>query len=220
VGVLITAGQSNIASHVGTAPYSPSSPEVYNFNPHDARIYDLIDPVLGATSTLGLGSINGRIGDKLISRGVFSKVIICPMAVGGTPVAGWGAGNRIASVVRRLQAAQLPVSGVLWHQGESDTQAGTSQGSYQADLTTVLLGSINLGIAGPFFIAQNSYYEGATSSAVRAAQAAVCDGVTAILGPDTDVIDDTGRLEDDIHYNDAGAEDAAELWADVLEAHF
>jgi Carbohydrate esterase, sialic acid-specific acetylesterase len=209
----IAAGQSNIANNC-QHHYAPrNAAKVQNLNPFEHRgLYRMADPMLGATGKLG--SWLGRLGDKLINVGICGRVIFCPIAVGGTTIAQWAPGgvlhHRLRVALLRCRDAGLPVSGILWHQGENDNRLQTERASYQTHLSALVKSLRAMQFFGPWFIAQVSYERGITSSAVRAAQAAVVSGIDVLSWFDSDSLGASYRY-DGVHWNDAGADAAAEL---------
>jgi len=217
VAVIVTIGQSDFANFVGTGPYTPTHSTVYNFNLYDERAYQCADDVLGAASFGGRGSINGRIGDNLITNGKCSTSVIAPISIAGSMAADWAPGgncnNRITVLMRRLFNAGLwPVTAIAWMDGESDKTLGTSQSAFAASQASVISTFRNMGCNAPFLVALYSG-SGQTSNGIRSAQAAAVDNVTIFAGPDIDAI--TNRLGDG-HLDDTGAAAAASGWATKL----
>ncbi|WP_172373809.1 sialate O-acetylesterase [Mesorhizobium sp. NZP2234] len=227
--MFITAGQSNGAgaNHV-TAAYTPTNgaknQTLYLFN---GGIYRTADPLLGG-GTGSLGSWGGRLADKLIDAGVFARVVILPTDVGSTAVADWQPGasffDRLIVATKRALSLGLPVTGYLWHQGETDQAAGTSQVAYASALSSIITGvrAYGSGFQAPWFIGKCSYNGGNTSAAVRAAQAAIIDGATIFAGGDTDSLTGAGtnREAGNLHFNATGADAAASLWKAALDVVF
>jgi hypothetical protein len=216
--VIVIVGQSN-AGNFGTGPaYVPThAASIFNLSLHNGGIYTAAEPLLGNDSQgFGFGI---RLADKLITAGLYTKVILCPMAVGGTSVTQWATGpcnHRITAMGSRLAMRGLTPTFVLWHQGESD--GGTSQGVYSAMLAKVISDFRAVGVAAPFFVAQVTYPN--VNTGVRAAQAAAANGVDVFLGPDTDVLTTgTGhRAVDGVHFNATGHDAHAQLWFDKIDA--
>ena len=217
IAVIVTIGQSDFANYVGTGPYTPTHSTVCNFNVYDERSYQCVDDVLGASTFGGRGSINGRIGDDLITNGKCSTPVIAPISIAGTAAADWAAGgncnNRIVVLCRRLFNAKLwPVTAIAWMVGETDKTIGTSQSAFAASQASVISTFRNNGCNAPFLVALYSG-PGQTSNGIRSAQAAAVDNVTVFGGPDIDAI--TNRLGDG-HLDDTGAAAAATGWATKL----
>lgn len=218
-GVIIV-GQSNAANFLPR--YTAASPKVQNVNIYDGLIYNGADPVLGASGTAGCFAF--PLGDELITAGTVDRVILSSIAVGGTTVAQWGhAGvfnHRIMVAIKRFRQAGIPLSAMVWCQGESDH--GTAQADYEAKLREVIETSRGLQFTGPWFIPQCTYVEGVTDAAVRAAQAAVVDPAQNIYsGGDFDALTGaTYRQADNVHFNEAGADEIAVLLTNAFASYF
>jgi hypothetical protein len=214
--ILITAGDSNMAS-VGPAAYTiTNSTVVDNLNMYDGAIYAASEPLLSSTyfTSFGPGGITARVADAFIPT--FDRVICCPCAVGGSTTAMWAAGGvlygRLAVVIKRLAARGITPAttnctfALIYQIGANDTGAGTSQATFQANALQTIAKATDAGFSGRIFIPQYSRLAGATSSAVRAAQAALVDGVARFDGGDIDAITATGSnlQADNTHFSTAG----------------
>lgn len=215
--LLITAGDSNMAS-VGPAAYTvTNSTVVDNLNMYDGAIYAAAEPLLGSTyfTAFGPGGISARVADAFIST--FDRVICCPCAVGGSTAAMWAAGgvlyNRIPVIMRRLSARGITPAttnctfALIYQIGANDTGAGTSQAAFQASVGQTIAKARDAGFSGRIFIPQYSRLSGSTSSAVRAAQLALIDNPNNIFdGGDIDAITATGSnlQADNTHFSTAG----------------
>lgn len=222
-GVLVCVGQSNIGNTVN-ALYTVLNPtKVTNLNVADGGMYEASDPMLGCSSMgpgLTNGSWIGRLADKLITANVFDRVILVPIARGGTVVADWATGAlalNLKAAVARCQAQGYTISGFLWQQGENDTQAGTGQTAYYNALLAVIANSRGAGSSAPWFIGRSTYIYGTTSAAIQAACDAAVNGVDVFAGADTDTLDSSNR-HDNLHFNATGANAAATLWATAIDA--
>lgn len=211
--VIIFAGQSNATNAVDSA-YSVTQANNRQLNVLDGSCYSSKGTLLGVT---GSGSnVAARIGDLLISGGSYTNVVLVPMAIGSTSVANWANStqtpylyNAIAVVARRLAAQSLTATHVVWMQGETDTQLGTSQANYTASLNVVIGGFRSAGISAPFIVQKETWIGSTTSATVRAAQSAA-SGTNVFVGADLDTLDDTNRY-DTTHFNATGAAAAAAL---------
>jgi hypothetical protein len=214
--ILITAGDSNMAS-VGPSAYTvTNSTVVDNLNIYDGAIYAAADPLLGAMyfTGFGPGGITARVADAFIPT--FDRVICCPCSVGGSTAAMWAAGgilyNRLPVVMKRLAARGITPAttnctfGLIYQIGANDTGAGTSQASFQASVVQTIAKAKDAGFSGRIWIPQYSRLAGSTSSAVRAAQSALIDGVNYFDGGDIDAITATASnlQADNTHFSTAG----------------
>jgi hypothetical protein len=220
--VLVTLGQSNAANY-SLDRYSPKH-DVRNFDLYDGHCYQAEDPLLGASGTLG--NFASPLADMLIERGLYSRVIIAPIAMGGATVEEWADegmfNRRILVLIRRLFDAELSATAILWHQGEGNSGADDSHGrQYRKNLLEVIATFRDYGISAPFFVALTTRcgpYPRPGSDNIREGQAAAVNPLDNVfLGPDTDTLGDAYRA-DRCHFNAAGLLRHAAMWADVLQA--
>lgn len=217
--VIVVLGQSNAANR-GQGRYTAHGP-VYNFNIFDAKCYRAKDPMLGATGNEG--SPWGRLGDKLISQGIFQNVLFVPIAVGGTSVTDWAPGGpihqRLIYTLQRLSAASLMPTHILWHQGESDAAGNSTLAYYKLKFMEIVKAIRDTKINAPIYLAVAThcgttpelFYHG-----VRQAQKELVDLPNGILpGPDTDTIGTEDRI-DDCHMSSSGLQKHAELWFNAI----
>lgn len=220
--ILISAGQSLRANCCGTQYTPTNASKIDNFNVNDGAAYDCSGPLLGCTNgSTGPGNIMPRVADLLITNNRFARVIIAPLAIGGSAISEWQDGgayaDRVPVAMRRLAARGITpdVTGVTfcieWGQGETDGLNGTSQAAYTASFNSFLAKAIAGGFSGRVFVAHESYYVGTTYSAITNAQAAVVDSVTVFAGGNLDTIPSGSRAADNLHLNDTGAASAATL---------
>lgn len=227
--VLVTAGQSLITNCV-PATYTPTNAGALNFNISNGGLYKAADPLLGCTgfhpnlpgNPWPTGSWETRLPDLLINAGKATNVVMVPIGVGGSNVLDWqvGGGNnpRIAVTKARLAVAGLTPTAFIWEQGTSNNN-GTTQATYQTALTSLLTTVQTAWPSLPCFVALESWIAtGATSSAVRAAQAAVVNHATNIWqGADTDARGSSYRQSDNLHWNStAGSSTIAGDWQTAL----
>lgn len=233
--VLIVAGQSNYTNVAPTA-YVPTNASVLdNFNVYDGAVYAAADPLLGAGwayTVLGgvgtnpsPGNIGTRVGDLLITNGKFDRVILVPVAIGGTTASDWSTGsmsNRIPTAMRRLLSRGI-VPGttnvtfaIIWGQGESD--AGTSQVNYTSRMNTVIASAAAAGFSGRWFINKQTWIAGAVDANVQAAQVGLPNGSTVFAGADADSLNAANRYADNTHFNDAGMAALATLVYNAMHA--
>lgn len=224
--VLLAFGQSNSAN-AGRDRYYPQA-DVANFNIFDGRCYRAEDPLLGPDASGG--AVWGVLGDKLILRGHYEKVLVIPFGIGGSWIAQWQEGGYLHPILTRaaqaVKQAGITPTHVLWHQGESDAGRGTSEADYTA-LFTALLGKLrDYGIDAPVYPAVATHcrimspeYElssDAATLAIRAAQSQLARLEGVLPGPDTDTIQGPEFRHDNCHFNARGMQAHAELWYGAL----
>lgn len=213
VMVALVAGQSN-AANGGQGP-SPAVPGVFNL--YGGQCYQARDPLLGASGAGGSPWV--RLGRRLIEAGRFDAVILVPAAVGGTRIAHWSPGGELhpllLSALDCVGAAGLAVTHMIWHQGESDAQYGTSQAAYAKALAAIIAGLRRRGMAAPVMVCRVATMRGVVNPAVRAAQDQVIAQIPGVVaGPDTDLLLGSDYRFDELHFSAAGLE----AFADALYA--
>lgn len=215
--VLLILGQSN-AGNYGDAAYR-SARAVFNFNPADGYCYAADEPLLGATGRKS--SPWTRLGDRLIAASLYDKVVLIPIAIGGSSVVdwAWGAGRtRMVSAVYRALAAGLSITQVLWHQGETDALNGMSGETYARHLAVVIRSLRALNVTAPVYVARASLcMDSPRNDDIRAGQRAVTgrlEGVAA--GPDTDTLTGQVMRYDGCHFTARGLDAHAQLWFEAL----
>lgn len=231
--VLITGGQSLYVTE-GLGSYSTVSARATNLSIGDGGVYPCANPVLGVQAVVSGGVIftnspNCIIADTLITNGSsYTDVIVVPMAQGSTLCADWISGgqwnHRIYSTVNRLKYLGLtPATGftgtlrIDWGMGESDNQAGTSQGSMATCWPLIAQEFINAGTgASCFHLHTESIFNGVAAAAVTNSQAtAIAGGGTIKQGANWDSLGTTvtNRQADLTHLNATGVPAAATLVA-------
>jgi hypothetical protein len=229
VGIII--GQSNTTATANGLHYPTNRMGVQNFNISDGGCYiakagGAIDPLLGATgyppglsTPYPTGSWIGVLADLRISAGKAAREIMVPIGVGGSYIRDWepgGANNvRIGVTAHRLAAAGLTPSWVLIGQGESDLY--TTYAVYLASLQNTINSIHSYWPNVDIYVAQETYINGYTSSAVAAAQLAVVNPAAHVRqGPNGDLLGSTYRY-DNIHFNySPGCTTWAARWHSVL----
>ncbi|HEY7229029.1 MAG TPA: sialate O-acetylesterase [Pseudolabrys sp.] len=217
--VIVVVGQSNAANH-GAGRYVAKR-RVDNFNIYDGRCYRAEDPLLGASGDGG--NFATRLGDKLVDAGLFDRVILAPIAMGGTTVEQWADegmfNRRIPVLVRRLYDAGLSADLILWQQGEGNPGIGDVQGrQYRKNLLEVIGSFRKCGADAPLFVSLTTLCGGPHANAdnIRAGQkGAVNPAVGIFQGPDTDTIGVEHRW-DACHFDEVGLDLAASLWLEVI----
>jgi Carbohydrate esterase, sialic acid-specific acetylesterase len=221
--VIVTLGQSNAANYALTR-YTPKH-DVLNFDLYDGDCYKAQDPLLGA-SGIG-GNFATPLADMLIERGLYRRVIVAPIAMGGSTVEEWADDGmfhrRILVLIRRLFDAGLTPNLILWHQGEGNSGAGDGHGrQYRKNLLEVVDTFRSYGISAPFFVAlatKCGAYPRPNGDNIRDGQASAVNPLDNIfLGPDTDSLGDAYRDQDHCHFNGAGLMRHAAMWADVVQS--
>lgn len=219
--VIAALGQSNIAGSIDSN-YTIQNPNaVDNFNIFDGSLYRAQEPLLGCHRGSALpAGIGGcwltRFADKMIMRGACDRVILIP--IGFPSFASWWDGGiampQLMGMFHRTGWAGIVPNHIFWMQGESDAQHGTQPGAYTAHVKNVCRSFRRANLTVPFYVSKTTRIGAGASPSIRAAQANCVDSeLNIVAGPDTDVILDR---HDGTHFNAAGGDFCAELWADVL----
>jgi hypothetical protein len=217
----VTLGQSN-AANSGQGLYAPKH-RVDNFNLYDGKCYNAVEPLLGPTGQGG--NFATRLADMLIERRLADRVVLAPIAMGGTTVEQWAIeglfNRRIAASIRRLYDAGLTPDFILWHQGEGNAARGDVNGrQYRKNLLEVVASFRSYSINAPFFVALatrcgEAVHPNAVN--VREGQRTTTIGQLGIFaGPDTDLIGTEHRY-DACHMSESGLILHATAWAEILE---
>ena len=224
--VLFVFGQSNSAN--AARDRYVTGHEVINFNPHDGKCYQTQDPLLGPDGRGG--SVWGRLGDGLVREGLYRRVLIVPIGIGGTQLAPWAPGGelhvRVEKTARMLANVGIRPTHVLWHQGESDVVADTPPAEYVAQFGALVASLAALGIDAPVFpaVATHCYFEDelrvtylASAERIRRAQTSLPERIPNVWpGPDTDAIVGPRFRYDGCHFNYQGIDAHARLWVRAL----
>ncbi len=214
--VFITFGQSNAANH-GSEKYSPKN-EFYNLDFVTGKVYLATDPLLGASGDLG--NVATRMADKLIDKKIFNSIVLAPLALGGSTIDEWAPGGfahrRLLVAIHRIRNLGFNPTHFLWHQGESDVVAETSQASYEYAFRCIVESLRDHGAYAPIFVAVASRCGNEGSAEIRAAQRALPNPHHHIFpGPDTDKLGDDYRF-DNCHFSGRGLDAHADLWVEAL----
>jgi hypothetical protein len=219
LAVILALGASNIANEGDPNGLFVPEHGVFNFNFFDGRCYAARDPLLGAT--LERSNPLTRLADLLVRRGIYDRVLLVPIAHGGTYAAEWSPAGRMHPRLRRalkmLRRRKIAVTHALWQEGEAE--AGTPGSDPKAWVTHVQAVAGTIRAATPesaFYVAQCTVCRNAPNELIRAAQRAAADPARRIFaGPDLDVIGIEDRW-DQCHFSVRGLERAAELWFAAL----
>lgn len=227
---IVIFGQS-LAANNSSGTYTVTNPtKVLNFNIFDGKCYQAQYVLLGTTQFGGTsdGSYLTMMGDNLINNDGVAQVVLIPAAVNSTLIAQWASSqtapyllDNIATVARRLNAANIIPTEIIWEQGESDCGASTSQSSYSASLAVVIAAIRSVWPSTPIIInSAETYVGGVTCSSVAAAQAAAVNPAAGIFaGANLDSLGSGDRQVDNTHFTVTGAALAAALQEATIVAH-
>lgn len=233
--IAIIDGQSLAANHSQAAYTVTNSTKVQCVNwASDRLIYRHVEPMMGgsfyAAGHEGFGdpyiSIWGKVGDLLIDGDIFDRVIWCNVAAGGITAAnlapGGSLGRRIPAAFHVLSSLGFRgnrVDAILSMLGESDAAGGTTKANFQLRRRATIRASRSYGFTGPWFIAEETYVEGVTSSTIQDAQTEMVGADGVVAGPSFDDLGSSYRW-DDIHQDQDGHDEFATRWFNTLAAHY
>ena len=218
--VIFVAGQSNAANFGEKRQTTAFGDRVVAFFEGACTI--AASPLLGADSNEGESLT--PMADELIRSGRFDRVVLAPVAVGGTEIARWVDGD-LAPVLRQaLEAVQARyrVTHAIWHQGENDALIGLSAADYKRQFD-VLLGRWRAqGMAAPVFVSVTTrcYPNWMADNPVALAQRSLPDPARGLHpGADSDAELPSAELRGgECHHNAAGQAHLAKLLASALLA--
>jgi lysophospholipase L1-like esterase len=221
--IALTFGQSNAANH-GKVPYTPHS-AVFNY--YQGKLYAAKDPLIGATGPGG--SVWSHLGDMLIDSGLYTKVIIVPIAIGGSAISRWtssgGDGYAILlQTLKSLDSQHIKLTHIFWHQGETDNLLNTTAETYKKSLDTILNTIRSYHQDADLYVSIASYHPNAITKPLgvdnvtrKAQMEFINDRRGVLLGPDTDALIYAIDRFDGVHFSDFGMTLFAKLWVKAIK---
>jgi hypothetical protein len=215
LAVILALGASNIANEADPNGLIVPRQGVYNFNFLDGCCYVAKDPLLGATQQRS--NLLTRVGDILVRRGHCERVLLVPIAYGGTYAADWAPKGsmhpRLRRAIRMLQRCNISVTHVLWQQGEAEAALPHADPEeWRKHFLSAVLPLRRAFVDTSIYVAQCTICRGPTNEIIRTAQRSVVNPSTKIFaGPDLDAIGIDERW-DQCHFSVPGLERAAALW--------
>ena len=219
--VVLVIGQSNVANQAEYSQTTAFGERVTAF--FDGSCTIAASPLLGATGTGGESLT--PMGDELIRSGRYDRVVLVPVAIGGSEIERWARGDLRNMLLRVVdQAAQTwKITHVVWHQGESD--GATAAADYVADFRTVLAALRSHGLAAPVFVSVATRCTilnpgWSAGNPIADAQLSLPDPAAGLYpGPNTDaLIPLEERMDRDCHFRAAGQAHFGKLLARALLA--
>lgn len=228
VGIIL-GGQSNIASG-GTTTYTATQAGAGYLNINDGGIYAYGEPMLGPSyaPNAGPSSITGRLGDRIITQGKATSLVIANCAMGGTPFASWVPGasddlfSNLRTAILRMRARGIEPSKIVWGEGETDNGLATSAASITASINAIVDGIRALSCTAPFYIGKYTMVGGAVSATIQTGIANSITGSTGrfiLTGYDADTnltVAGGFRQADGTHLTDTGLTTAANGWQGII----
>jgi Carbohydrate esterase, sialic acid-specific acetylesterase len=224
--VLLLIGQSNAGNHAGQRYRSEHGETLVNF--FDGQCYVAASPLLGSDGISG--EYWTRLGNLLLDRGSFDRVILAPASISGSEVSRWAPGGDLNAAmidtVSQLRRRGYRVTHVLWVQGEVDYVKRTNENDYR-DRFVSLVGSLrSQGVAAPVYVAiatkclgksnGGTRFHSADNPVARAQLALPDPGANLRSGVNSDALLGDGDRYDDCHFGASGEEKVAKAWADLL----
>jgi hypothetical protein len=216
---ILVFGQSNAGNFGPPDALHVPARGVYNFNFFDGGCYEARDPLLGTDTDRS--NVATRLGDLLVQRNVFDRVMLVPIAYGGSAVSFWAPGGRLAArldaALRQIRLSGLTIDLALWQQGEADANPPMpNPAGYKRDFRAMVETLRRGGIKAPIFVAQSTMCQSMPIEIIRQAQRKLVQPNAGIFaGPDTDVIGAEDR-SDGCHFAEAGLNRAANLWFEAI----
>jgi hypothetical protein len=219
--VILALGQSNAGNHAARKSASAYGDKVVNF--FHGRCAIAQSPLLGASGDGGEQWT--ALANELVARGLYERVVIVPAAIAGSTAGQWSNGNLTAvldDVIDSLHGAYVPTA-ILWHQGEADLWAGTSQYRYQADMRSIVGHIRASGLPAPFYVAVASrctdhFVKWGPENPIAHAQRGLADAMLDIqVGADADRLLQGRDRYDDCHLSETGVAKMARAWTAALD---
>lgn len=220
--IALTFGQSN-AGNYGKSEYVLHNNSVFNY--YEGQLYTAKDPLIGTTGT-GV-SVWTRLADMVIDSGLYKRVIIIPIAVGGSAIGRWTSGDcsiRLQKTLRTLDSLHIKLTHIFWHQGETDNILNTSKDVYKRSLDTIVNTIRAYKQEAAMYISIASYYSGSVNKplgvdeTIRKAQMEfINEHKNILLGPDTDLLIYAIHRHDSIHFSDFGLKEFALQWLKAIK---
>jgi hypothetical protein len=219
--VALTLGQSNAANY-SDVKYKVKR-AVYSYN--KGELYKANDPLPGASDKGG--SVWSVLGDMLIDSSLYDKVIIIPIAEGGTNISCWGSGNcnkTLIETLKDLKQRNIQLTHVFLHQGESDNLQNTSKETYKNELQKVLKTINTYQVNTPFYISIASFHShainkpgGIDTNIQNAQKEFINEHRNVYMGAFTDTIIHAIDRYDGIHFSGYGIKKYATSWFNAIK---
>lgn len=231
---VIIGGQSNHANSVGTSAYTVTQAGSHILNPYDGGIYAGGDPMLGTTPAYDGGpagalasNISMVVADRIIANGKATTVVICNIAVGGTPFIDWRPTStnsmhpRLITAILRCRARGLEPDCIIWGQGETDNILGTSAASVTASIQAIVDGirAAPVSYTGPFYIGKFTLAVTVSATVQTGIANSIDAGRNIVAGYDADTnatVAGGFRNAGDVHLSNTGRDLVGQGWADLI----
>jgi hypothetical protein len=212
---LLVLGQSNAGNH-GT----PRIADPVDLISDHGTCHRTPEPLPGATGRDA--SVWSRLPAALAASGIKRPVVFGVLAVDATSVHEWTSpGSPLPALLyglsRQMIAAGMPPELVLWQQGEADARAGTTTLDYTRGMRALAAQLAAAGVTAPILLARSTVCRSPRAPRLWAAIEGLLDADPRFaVGADTDSKVGPAQRSDGCHFNAAGLDLAAALWAEAV----
>ena len=214
-GIYLTYGQSNSANY-GEIGYNVKNDVYHSFVGH---IYKYKDPIIGSHGNSG--SVWGMLGDKLIDKDFYDKIIFSNCGWGAAKINQLNQDDYFGYLVLNYNALIQKfgrVDGILFHQGESDNNERIDD---YYDEFTIFLNNLKANkIEIPIYLSRVSLCGKDTpiNKNLTDMQTKLINDYDIVKeGPNTDLLSDTKyRLDDYCHFSLLGFKKFSDMWVESL----
>jgi hypothetical protein len=229
-GIFWIDGQSLAGSHI-PGSYTVLNPtKIHCVNwAGDRLLYQHQEPMMGGSFYPTYVSLWGSLGDLLIARGTFDRIIWGNGAVAGCSsgqlAPGGTLGHRVPvffSVLRSLGISGNQVMAIISMEGEADSALQIPPEIFKANRRATLRAARSFGFTGPMFIPVETW-RGAPPQLypiIQQAQAELATEAGFLPGPNFDSLGLDYRDATLVHQNALGRVTMAQMWCDTISAHF
>jgi hypothetical protein len=219
--VLLAFGQSNSANHAKEKFTTQYPAKVVNY--FGGKCYVAASPLLGASGEEG--EFITPLADKLIESGTYKSIVIISSGITDSPISRWqrdGDLNEMLLDVIRKVKLDYKITGIIWHQGETDFGYYTSEKNYIKSFNSLMETLRENNVTVPVFISVSTkctpnlvwYWNNPTANAQRK----LVDNKHMFLGADTDkLLADSDRRLDDCHFGRKGQLKTADSFAAAIK---
>ncbi|MFA6448665.1 MAG: sialate O-acetylesterase [bacterium] len=215
--VALVYGQSNSANS-GGSKYTPKR-DVYVY--YEGKCYTAADPLYGPNGNGG--TVWSRLGDKLIDAGLYDKVLLVAVGVGGTNMARWTPDGdlypRVLDAIKSLDSKGIKITHILWHQGESDNGMHTTKDAYKNMFMAMLNDIRKHGVDAPIYVAVATRCQSLPEGfEIQQAQRELVNTSLKIYpGAYSDGLLSIDDRHDACHFSDTGLDKHATLWLNAIK---
>lgn len=216
--VLLAIGQSNSANSAEKKFITKYPDKVLNY--FDGKCYVASSPLLGATGMKG--EFITPTADKLIESGKYESVLIVSSSIENSPISRWqrdGDLNEMLLDVIDKIGGEYKITGIIWHQGESDYINNTSAKVYVRSFNSLVETLKEKNVDSPIFISIATKCRGGwnENNPTSVGQRQLVDNKRIFLGADTDkILNDSDRSADRCHFSETGQLKTAESFSTTI----